>query len=354
MTKKIRALIVEHSPDLRDILARWLGMDPDLEVAGTAADTYEAREKIVRLKPDVITLNVELPVTICVDFLRSLMPNYPLPVVMISSDRQNGAKTVLEALKAGAVDFITLAPPSGSVSQMSNIMVELRSKIKLASTVNLSHWKRKRRRVTIRVLGNHDALDTFGRKVIAIGASTGGTEALKAVLEGFFANSPAVVVQHLPSGFTEMFAQSLDMITGMTVREAKTGDQTRKGLVLIAPADSHMTLERAGSGYMVTCHKGQKVNGHRPSVDVLMKSVAQNVDRGDAIGVLLTEMGSDGAEGMLAMRNSGAGAIAQDEASSLVFGMPKQAYEKGAVEALAPLEKIASAVFGLVTGREAP
>jgi len=354
MTGKIRTLIVERSPALRNILARGLGADPGLVVVGTAADTYEALEKIVKLKPDVITLNVELPVTNGVDFVKSIMPHYPLPVVMVGSSRRNGAKAALEALDAGAVDFMTL-PSSGSMARMNNIMVELGEKIRSASTVDLSHWKKRRHRAPPRILGDNPSLDQFGRKIIAIGASTGGTEALKIVLGGFFANSPAVVVvQHLPSGFTEMFAQSLDMITGMTVRVAKTGDLARKGLVLIAPADKHMTLERAGAGYMVTCRNGQRVNGHRPSVDVLMKSVAQNVDKGDAIGVMLTGMGADGAEGTLAMRNSGARTIAQDEASSLVFGMPKQAHEIGGVEALVPLEKIAPAVFGLVTGGEAP
>jgi two-component system chemotaxis response regulator CheB len=349
MAKPIRVLVVDDSALVRQILTNGLAMDPGIEVVGSAADPYMARDKIVQLKPDVLTLDVEMPRMDGVEFLRKLMPQYPLPIVMVSSLTQKGKQITMEALEAGAVDFVT--KPTTNVAQGLNAMLmELRAKVKIASTANVSHWKGKRveARSTI-TSGASRALAESTDKVVAIGASTGGTEAIKKVVTQFPATMPGVViVQHMPPGFTKMFSERLNQLCAMEVKEAENGDRIRPGRILVAPGAMQMEVIRSGGIYQVRCAPGEKVSGHCPSVDVMMHSVAKQVGR-NAVGVMLTGMGSDGADGMLAMKNAGARNIAQDEASSVVFGMPKVAYERGGAEKLFPIDRIAAQVISLLT-----
>ena len=348
MSRKVRVLIIDDSALVRQILAEGLARDPGIEVIDTANDPYMARDKIVQLQPDVLTLDVEMPRMDGVEFLRRLMPQYPLPVVMVSSLTQRGKQVTIDALEAGAVDFV--AKPTSDVARgLQSMLLELRAKVKIASTANVAHWKSHRDAIPARrPLAASRALAESTDKVIAIGASTGGTEAIKKVVTPFPANIPGVViVQHMPAGFTRMFAERLNQLCAAEVREAVTGDRVMPGRILIAPGGKHMRVVRSGGFYHVTCEAGENVNGHCPSVDVLMHSVAEQVG-GNAVGVMLTGMGGDGAGGMLAMRQAGARNIAQDEATSVVFGMPKVAYERGGAERLMPLDEIAPAVIKLL------
>ena len=352
MSRKIRVLIVDDSALVRQLLAKGLGMDPEIEVVGTASDPYVARDKIVQLKPDVMTLDVEMPRMDGVDFLRRLMPQYPIPVLMVSSLTQRGKQITLDALDAGAVDFV--AKPSTDLARgLAGMLQDLRAKVKQTSRANVSHWKDKQvvrsappSRVPQRALA--ESTD----KVIAIGASTGGTEAIRQLVTQFPVSMPGVViVQHMPAGFTKMFADRLNQLCAMEVKEAQSGDRVMPGRILIGPGGLHMRVIRSGGIYKVQCEAGENVSGHCPSVDVLMNSVAQNV-ASNAIGVMLTGMGSDGAAGMLAMRQAGARNLAQDEETSVVFGMPKVAYERGGAERLLPLDRIAPAVIDLLSERK--
>ncbi len=348
MHRKVRVLIVDDSALVRNILSQGLAMDPGIEVVGTAADPYMARDKIVELQPDVLTLDVEMPRMDGVAFLQKLMPQYPIPVVMVSSLTQKGKQITMEALEAGAVDFV--AKPTSNVAQgLQGMLLELRAKVKIASTANVSHWKGKRTELKKRSGAASSALAESTDKVIAIGASTGGTEAIRVVLEGLPANAPGtVIVQHMPIGFTKMFSDRLNSLCSMEVKEAENGDRVRPGLVLIAPGDKHLEVIRSGGFYQIRCYDGPKVSGHRPSVDVMMNSVAKHVGR-NAVGAMLTGMGADGAEGMLAMKQAGSRCVSQDEATSVVFGMPKVAFEKGGAERLLPIHEIAPALLGLIT-----
>jgi len=346
VSKKIRVLIVDDSALVRSILAQGLAQDPGIEVVGTASDPYVARDMIIKHRPDVLTLDVEMPRMDGVEFLRRLMPQYPLPVVMVSALTQRGKQITIEALEAGAVDVVP--KPTSNVAQgLQAMMMELRTKIKIASTANVSHWKSKRTEAPAptEVLTPRTSLAESTDKVIAIGASTGGTEAIKTVITQFPASTPGVViVQHMPAGFTKAFAERLNTLCLMEVKEAEHGDRVMPGKILIAPGDYHMTVRRSGGFYYVDCVKGEKVNGHCPSVDVLMHSVAEQVGA-NAIGVMLTGMGGDGADGMVAMRKAGARTLAQDEKTCVVFGMPKVAYERGGAERLVPLDRIAHTVL---------
>lgn len=350
MARPIRVIVVDDSALVRDILAQGLAMDPAIEVVAKASDPYVARDQIIKHRPDVLTLDVEMPRMDGVEFLRRLMPQYPVPVVMVSALTQRGKQITLDALDAGAVDFVS--KPSTDVARgLSNMMMELRTKVKIASTANVSHWKSKRAAPPVRSSVTSSALAESTDKVIAIGASTGGTEAIKDVVVPLPAACPGVViVQHMPAGFTKMYAERLNTLCAMEVKEAETGDRVMPGRILLAPGDYHMTVLRSGGVYRVDCSKGEKVCGHCPSVEVMMNSVAKNVGA-NAVGVMLTGMGSDGAGGMLAMREAGARTLAQDEASSVVFGMPKAAYERGGAERLVPLEKITGEVLALVQER---
>ncbi|MBN2802635.1 MAG: chemotaxis response regulator protein-glutamate methylesterase [Deltaproteobacteria bacterium] len=351
MNRKIKVLIVDDSAMVRQILKDGLSRDEGIEVVGAAPDVFAARDMIVRLKPDVLTLDVEMPKMDGVEFLRRLMPQYPIPVVMVSSLTVKGKKITMDALEAGAIDFVS-KPTSDVARGLSGMLSELRTKIKIASTANVSHWKNKRVQKAVRTVESSSSLAESTDKVIVIGASTGGTEAIREVIERFPRNTPGVViVQHMPGGFTKVFSDRMNSLCQMEVKEAENDDRVLQGRVLIAPGgERQMTIVRSGGVYRVKLEEGEKVCGHRPSVEVLMQSAALSVGS-NAIGVMLTGMGHDGADGMVAMRRAGARTLAQDEASCIVYGMPKEAYERGGAETLVPLNNIASHVISILSGR---
>jgi len=335
----IRVLIVDDSATARAVVKEVLESDRDIEVVGVAQDAYIARDKIIELRPDVICLDVEMPRMDGITFLKKLMTYMPTPVVMVSSLTQKGAVTTLEALEAGAVDFVA-KPHSNIYDGIDEIREELISKVKAAAKAKV----KARRHTFVAKKVNYTALSETTDKVIAIGASTGGTEAIREVLTRLPANVPGIIiVQHMPPNFTKSFADRLNELCAVEVKEAKNGDFLGIGKVLIAPGDYHMVLRRSGARYFVEIGTGEKVSGHRPSVDVLFNSVAKTAGA-NAIGVILTGMGADGAKGLLSMRNAGARTIGQDENSCVVYGMPKVAYEIGAVERQFDLDDIAEAI----------
>lgn len=341
--RRVKVLVVDDSIVFRETIAKGLAIDPGIEVVGTASDPYDARDKIIELEPDVMTLDVEMPKMNGIEFLKRLMPQYPIPVIVVSSISDN----VFDALKAGAVDFVT-KPDMSMGRGLEALINELIIKIKIASTAKLGHWKGEQvvRGVTGVGHVNNKNTDT----IIAIGASTGGTEAIFDVIKQFPRDIPGIViVQHMPPVFTKMYAERLNNSCVVEVREAKSGDRVMPGTVLIAPGDFHMKLKKAGNIYSVECFKGDKVNGHCPSVDVLFDSVADKAGQ-NAIGIILTGMGHDGAKGLLAMRKKGARTIGQDEESCVVYGMPKVAYDIGAVEKQTTLSNISQLVFSILNG----
>ncbi len=352
--RKVRVLVVDDSAMVREILEKGLSADPDIEVVGKASDVYAARDKIVFLKPDVLTLDVEMPRMDGVEFLRRLMPQYPLPVLMVSSMTKEGGRITMEALQAGAVDFVQ-KPQANVADGLRSMLAELREKVKAVAQVDVSKWRnldldRESLRARNAAARSTSVLSGSTDKVIAIGASTGGTVALHSIIESFPPDMPGtVIVQHMPPVFTKMFAEALDKQSAVEVREARDGDRVIRGQVLIAPGDYHMRVRRSGGVYRVECRHGEKVNGHCPSVDVLFDSVATEV--GDnAVGVILTGMGKDGAEGMLNMRRARARCLAQDEASSVVYGMPKEAYECGGAEKLVGLGSMTDEIIKCLRG----
>jgi two-component system chemotaxis response regulator CheB len=331
MRKKIRVLIVDDSLVFREMLSRKLAVDTGIEVVGKASSSYEARDMIIELKPDVMTLDVEMPKMNGIEFLKKLMPQYPLPTVVVSSSPNR----VFEALESGAVDFVE-KPESG---KLDFFISELMIKIKIAATARVGHYKIRNSRPV-----NTGALNAkFNRQVIAIGASTGGTKALNELLMKFHRNMPGiVVVQHMPEVFTKLFADRLNNDMAMEVKEAAHGDEVFPGRVLIAPGGKHMRVNKNSRGFFVELENEtptNKVSGHCPSVDVLFDSVADRVGN-NAYGIILTGMGKDGAQGLLQMRQRGGRTIGQDKESCVVYGMPKVAYEVGAVEKQAPLSQI--------------
>lgn len=335
----IRVLIVDDSAIVRKIFSQELARDPEIEVVGTAPDPYVARDKIVSCKPDVITLDVEMPRMDGITFLRKLMQHHPLPVVVVSSLTPKGGNLALEALDCGAIEVLCKPGASYTVGDMS---VELIDKVKAASraTVQKTIATRQRSGAVKRL-----ALTRTTNKVIAIGASTGGTQALQALLEVLPAGAPGiVVVQHMPEHFTRSFAERLSQLSAVEVREAEDGDSVVNGRVLIAPGNRHLLMRRSGARYYVQVKEGPLVSRHRPSVDVLFRSVAKYAGA-NAVGVVLTGMGNDGAKGMLEMHEAGACNIAQDKASCVVYGMPKEAVAAGAVDQILPLKDIASAML---------
>ena len=331
----IRVLVVDDSAVVRTVLREGLSADPRIVVVGTARDAYEARDQIVRLKPDVMTLDVDMPRMDGVDFLRRLMPQYPLPVVMVSSATHKGNAVTVAALEAGAVDVV--AKPSRRMSQgVAQMMAELRTKVKIASTANVSHWKFKRPdRVGASSRFCRDAM-------VALGASTGGIEAIRSVLKDLPADfPPIVIVQHMPSGFTRTFAGLLNDASAMQVREAQPGDELLSGRALVAPGGRQIRVVCRGSKTIIEDAGSTRVSGHCPSVDVMMGSAARACGK-NCFGVLLTGMGADGARGMLAIRQAGGPTVAQDEATSVVFGMPREAWYRGGVETLQPIGNVAA------------
>lgn len=344
--RRIRVLVVDDSALARQILAAGLEQDPGIEVVGTASDPYFAKDQIVNLSPDVMTLDVEMPRMDGVEFLRRLMPQHPIPVIMVSSLTVRGKQITLDALEAGAVDFVT-KPAEDQSRKLSDLILELRTKVKIAASANVSHWKGKRPQIPIQAKATR-ALDESTDKVIAVGASTGGTEALRLVLPGFPAGTAGmVVVQHMPPGFTKMFADRLNQVCAMEVKEAEDGDRILRGRILVAPGGRQLRVKRSGGTYLVRLGDSEKVSGHCPSVDVMMQSVAEEVGS-NAVGIILTGMGADGAEGMVSLRKRGARTVGQDEASCVVYGMPKVAYEKGGVEVQRPLDSVAATALEML------
>jgi two-component system chemotaxis response regulator CheB len=337
--KKIRVLIVDDSVVFREVLQKGISSDPDIEVVAVAKDPFDARDKIIQFEPDVMTCDVEMPKMSGIEFIRRLMPQYPLPVVMVSTVSQ----AVFDALNAGAVDFVS-KPDVRSVKDVQAFINELIIKIRIASTAKVAHWKAES--TSQRIAAGNEFDTRIG--IIAIGASTGGTEAIYNILKCLPENVPGIViVQHIPPIFSRMFADRLDDSILLRVKEARTGDYVEAGRVLIAPGDEHMRIRKAGDKYKVECFKGDKINGHCPSVDVLFESVAKEAGN-SAIGVILTGMGYDGAKGLLSMKRKGARTIGQDERSSVVYGMPKVAYDIGAVERQIPLNDIPRMIFSML------
>ena len=339
--RPIKVLIVEDSIVFRELLVQNLSRDPAIQVVATAKDHLEARDAILAHKPDVMTLDVELPRMSGIEFLRKLMPQYPLPVVVISSLSDK----VFDALKAGAVDFVAKPAVSSRAQLEDFIRNELLVKIKIASTAKISNIKKTVMKQEEQSLSSVKGKDL----IVAIGASTGGTEAIFDVVKEYGTDIPGIViVQHMPPGFTEMYAKRLNDQCRVQVKEARTGDRVLPGHVVIAPGgDQHMHLVKVNGMYQVECRKGPKVNGHCPSVDVLFESVAKVAGR-DAVGIILTGMGGDGAKGLLAMRKAGARTIGQDESTCVVYGMPKVAYDLGAVEYQEKLSDIPKRTYALL------
>ena len=348
MSQKIKVLIVDDSALVRSLLEKGLSKDPGIEVVGKANDVYVARDKIVMLKPDVLTLDVEMPRMDGIEFLKRLMPQHPLPVVMVSSLTQSGASVTLRALEAGAIDFVP-KPSVNLSSGLDEMLDDLIEKIKIAAKVDVKHWKEKQIDLKKKIDNKkHKILEGSTDKVVAIGASTGGTVALTQILREFPADMPGtVIVQHMPPVFTRMFAETLTRETKLYVKEAEDGDRIIRGRVLIAPGDRHMEVRRSGGQYLVHIFDGEKVNGHRPSVGVLFNSVADQVGS-NAIGLILTGMGQDGALEMKKMREAGAPTIAQDEKTSVVYGMPKVAFECGGASEVRPLDQICGRLVALI------
>jgi two-component system, chemotaxis family, protein-glutamate methylesterase/glutaminase len=340
--KKIKVLIVDDSAIVRKILTEELSKYPDIDVVGSAPDPFVARDKIVALKPDVITLDIEMPRMDGLTFLRKMMQYYPLPTIIVSSLTPKGGKLTLEAMEIGAVDVIAKPGSSYTVGDMSAQLVE---KIRAAVWARVV---RKDRETSASEAAPLKALAETSHKVVAIGASTGGTEALKRVLTRLPANAPGiVVVQHMPANFTTSFAERLNTLCQMSVKEASDNDSVVPGTVLIAPGNYHMILRRSGARYYVEVKTGPMVHHQRPAVDILFKSTAKYAGS-NAIGVILTGMGADGAEGLLDMKRAGAGTIAQDERSCVVFGMPKEAIKLGAADVVLPLDQIATEMMRMV------
>lgn len=333
----IHVLVVDDSATARSILCSILESDPFIEKVETAPDAYVARDKMVANRPDVVCLDVEMPRMDGIAFLRKLMKHMPTPVVMVSSLTQKGAQATLDALEAGAVDFVG-KPHTNIYDGSSELEVELLEKVKAAANAHVKAFHENKQ---LKPLEYKSALSETTQKVLAIGASTGGTVALRELLTQFPANVPGmIIVQHMPENFTGQFAKHLNDVCKIEVKEAKNGDGVGIGQALIAPANLHMVLRRSGAMYYVELGAGDKVSGHRPSVDIMFNSVAKTAGA-NAIGIILTGMGADGAKGMKNMSNAKAATIAQDEKSCVIFGMPKEAIKLDAVDHIEPLDNIA-------------
>ncbi|MBI3091365.1 MAG: chemotaxis response regulator protein-glutamate methylesterase [Candidatus Tectomicrobia bacterium] len=359
MAAEVKVLIVDDSATVRTVLATELAKDPQIKVVGTAADPYIARDKIVALRPDVLTLDIEMPRMDGLTFLSKLMAHYPLPVIILSSLTPAGCETTLKAFELGALDVLA-KPDAQGPNGLSRMAHDLKERIKVAARVDVKrHLLRRSARPTPSSQAVADqpsaSQATAGQikfstseKVIAIGSSTGGTEALTEILSRFPADMPGiVVVQHMPENFTAAFARRLNERCRIEVREARNGDFMRRGLALIAPGNRHMLLRRSGAKYCAEVKDGPLVGLHRPSVDVLFNAVAKTAGP-SALGIILTGMGKDGANGLKLMHDQGAKTIAQDEATSIVFGMPKEAIRLGAADHVLPLQDIAEKVVRLL------
>jgi two-component system, chemotaxis family, protein-glutamate methylesterase/glutaminase len=357
--KRIKVLVVDDSALVRSILSDVLARDPAIEVVGTASDAHIAREKIKRLNPDVLTLDVEMPKMDGLTFLHNLMRLRPMPVVMVSTMTERGAETTLDALAMGAVDFLT-KPRIDVAAKLPEYCDELIGKIKAAARASVRALDEARAEA---VRPKNQAVIAAGKtavartmrttdRIIAIGASTGGTQAIKRVLTGLPADTPGVLItQHIPKAFSTSFARRMNECCALTVFEAEDGQQVLAGHAYIAPGDRHLYLVRDGARYVCRLDDGEPVNRHKPSVDVLFSSVAKSAGE-NAIGVLLTGMGKDGARGLKEMRAAGSHTIAQDEATSVVWGMPGEAVSISAVDDIVPIDEMAEHIHGLAEGMD--
>lgn len=352
---KIKVFVVDDSAIIRKLLTKIISSDSGLEVSGTAPDPFIARDKIVKLKPDVLTLDVEMPKMDGITFLGKIMRHYPIPSIIFSSLTPKGCDTAIKAMELGAID-VMLKPSLDLATGINDMAIELIDKIKAASKVNMTSLKaansatpiHKISAAKVQVVDNTAMMDTT-YKILAIGASTGGTDALRRVLMAMPRNSPGIlIVQHMPEHFTKAFAARLSSLCKIDVAEAKSNDTVRPGLALLAPGSHHMVLKRSGARYFVDINDGPLVNRHRPSVDVLFESVAKVAGK-NAVGAIMTGMGGDGAKGTLAMKQAGAKTIAQNEQTSVVFGMPKEAIKLNAVDKVVPLDKVAATALTFVS-----
>ncbi len=359
MSNKIKVLIVDDSAVVRQTLSDILSKDPEIEVMGVAADPYFAANKIAHEVPDVITLDVEMPRMDGLTFLKKIMTQHPIPVVIISSLSVSGTETAIKAMEFGAVEIIT-KPKMGTKEFIEESRIRLCDAIKAAAQAKL---KRKKNIVTVTApldvkpklsadaviakASTSESMIKTTEKVISVGASTGGTEALREFLEAMPADCPGIViVQHMPEQFTKSFADRLNQICKITVKEAEHNDTVIRGRALIAPGNHHLILKRSGARYYVEINDGPLVNRHRPSVDVLFRSTAKYAGS-NSVGVIMTGMGDDGARGLLELKQAGASTIAQDEKSCVVFGMPKEAIKLNAADHILPLNQIANMVLKL-------
>jgi len=358
--KKVKVLIIDDSAVIRKLLSDILSVDSEIEVIGTAMDPYIAREKIKKLQPDVITLDIEMPKMDGISFLKNIMRLRPMPVVMISSLTVEGADIALEALDIGAVDYIN-KPEPGTVDKFEDYADEVIAKVKSAAKVrvfpgdrpviNAVSLKHVFPGSTVHRQPDKKAGGRNNEIIIAVGASTGGTEAIKEILSRMKPDSPAVLIaQHIPKMFSTAFARRMNEASAMSVCEAKNNQKILQGHVYIAPGDSHLKLGRRGSAYYCELDERAPVNRHMPSVDVLFKSVAEKAGA-NAIGIILTGMGKDGARGLLSMQEAGADTIAQDEISSVVWGMPGEAVKLNAASNIVPLNRIVEVLDVLLKGR---
>ena len=348
---RIRVLVVDDSASMRKILTSILNSDPDIEVVGSAMDAYVARDKIKQLKPDVLTLDVEMPKMDGLTFLGNLMRLHPLPVVMVSSLTVQGADLTMRALKLGAVDFVS-KPKVGLVHTLEDCAAEITTKVKVAAEARVDSLVEAANSsdqpyciddASSKTISPAAGIDSqTAHRVIAIGASTGGTEAIKEVLIRMRPDCPGIVItQHIPPVFSRSFADRMNQCSRLSICEARDGQQILPGHAFIAPGDRHLEVVRDGSRYHCRLDDGEPVNRHKPSVDVLFDSVATSVG-GKSIGVILTGMGKDGAMGLKRMREAGAATVAQDEQTSTIWGMPRAAIEQGGAERILPLENIAA------------
>lgn len=351
MKKKYRVLVVDDSALVRQALAEVLNSDPQIEVMATASDPLVAAKRIAEQVPDVITLDVEMPKMDGLTFLHKIMSQHPIPVVICSSLAESRSETTLKALEYGAVEIIE-KPKLGTRQFFEESKVKICDVIKASGQANLKKISQTRNTVAPKLTADavldkprSKAMIQTTEKIVVIGASTGGTEALRVFLESLPHNSPGIViVQHMPENFTAAFANRLNTICNITVKEAQDNDTILRGQALVAPGNKHTLVKRSGARYYVQVKAGPLVSRHRPSVDVLFRSAARYAGR-NAVGVIMTGMGDDGARGMLEMKEAGAVNIAQDEKTSVVFGMPKEAIKKNAVDKILPLEKIAAEVL---------
>ncbi|MCL1821105.1 MAG: chemotaxis response regulator protein-glutamate methylesterase [Oscillospiraceae bacterium] len=337
MPGKYRILVVDDSMFFRTALIKGLSGETDIEIVGEAHDPYDARDKILDLEPDLMLLDLEMPYMNGIEFLKVLLPQWPIPVVVLS----NAKHLANDALRAGALDFMS-KPDSRSNDVFNVFITEVARRIRKFADVG--HKYRSSESIRNTAVSSSGTGYKFNG-IIALGASTGGTQSTAKILKALPGDMPGmVIVQHMPPDFTRMYAENLDKDCTLKVKEAVDGDTVEKGVVLIAPGDLHMEVVKRGTGYAVNCHSGQKVSGHCPSVDVLFHSVAKAAGQ-NALGIILTGMGADGAKGLLSMRQRGAYTIGQDEKSCIVYGMPKEAYDIGAVARQAPLDNIASMIM---------